>query len=105
MPVSLGSDVATAPVASLGLVGGYLLARESGSRPLGGVVSGLAGAYAVRTWAVRDGALTAAVLGSLYVASLVASHPLAKKVGAWPSVLGAAAFTTGVVHLVSDRRR
>nr|MBA2695306.1 hypothetical protein [Actinomycetota bacterium] len=61
MPVSLGSDVATAPVASLGLVGGYLLARESGSRPLGGVVSGLAGAYAVRTWAVRDGALLLSV--------------------------------------------
>lgn len=97
--------MATAPVTAVGLIGGYAIARGSGVRPLGGVVLSLCGAYAVRTWAVRDGAPSALGLGLLYVASFAASHPLAKKVGAWPSVLGVAAFTAGCAHVVSDRSR
>lgn len=105
MPLTPASDVATAPVTAFGLVGGYLTARETGVRPLGGVVLGLAGAYAVRTWVARDGTPTAFGLGSLYVATFAASHPLAKRIGAWPSVLGAAALTAGFAHLASDRLR
>lgn len=36
MKVTPAADVSTAPLAALGLVGGYLVARESGIRPLGG---------------------------------------------------------------------
>ena len=49
------AQVPTAPLAGLGLIGGYLTARETGIRPLGGVVLGLAGLYAGRTWVARAG--------------------------------------------------
>ena len=43
-------DVSTATVVAGGLIGGWLSARETGIRPLGGVVLAAAGAYAGRTW-------------------------------------------------------
>ena len=43
-------DVQTAPIVALGLLGGYVTARESGIRPLGGAVLAAAGVYAGRTW-------------------------------------------------------
>lgn len=52
--------VKTAPVVAIGLLGGYVTARETGIRPLGGVVLGVAGAYAIRSWAARRGPATAA---------------------------------------------
>ena len=36
--------IGTAPIAAAGLVGGYYVARETGIRPLGGVVLAAAGA-------------------------------------------------------------
>jgi hypothetical protein len=33
------------------------------------------------------------------------SHPLAKKVGTWPSVLGVTAAAAGAAYVLSDRRR
>ena len=32
------------------------------------------------------------------------SHPLAKKVGTWPSVLGVTAVSAGAAWLLADRR-
>lgn len=98
------ADVRTAPVAALGLLGGYLTARETGIRPLGGVVLGAAGLYAGRTWWVRNGAGTTAALAGLYVLGFGASHPLAKKIGAWPSVLAVTAATAGAAWALSDRQ-
>ena len=46
--------VSTAPVTAFGLVGGYLTARETGIRPLGGVVLAAAGLYA-RLWSRQSG--------------------------------------------------
>lgn len=40
--------VPTAPIAAGSLVGGYLVARETGVRPLGGVVLAAGGAYCTR---------------------------------------------------------
>lgn len=99
------ADVSTAPLTALGLLGGYLTARQTGIRPLGGAVLGLAGCYAARTWVARDGLPTALGLGSLYVVGFGASHPLAKAIGAWPAVLTAAAVTAGAAYTVSDRHR
>ena len=39
-PVKPAEAVRTAPVVAAGLLGGYITARESGIRPLGGVVLG-----------------------------------------------------------------
>ena len=76
-----------------GLIGGYLTARETGIRPLGGVVLAAAGAYAGRTWLAKRGPAVAGGLTALYLGGFGASHPLAKKIGAWPSVLTATAVT------------
>ncbi|HIT77090.1 MAG TPA: hypothetical protein IAA98_16040 [Candidatus Avipropionibacterium avicola] len=95
--------VSTAPVVATGLLGGYLTARETGIRPLGGVVLALAGALAARTWARRDGAGTAVGLSALYVGAFGLSHLLAKKIGAWPAVLAVTGVVAGTAWAVSDR--
>ncbi|MEO3937814.1 hypothetical protein V3N99_13800 [Dermatophilaceae bacterium Soc4.6] len=98
------TDVTTAPLAALGLLGGYVLARETGVRPLGGVVLAGVGAYAARTWLAKAGGPATAGLLALYVGGMGASHPLAKKVGAWPAVLAVAAVSAGASWAVADRR-
>lgn len=96
--------VQTAPVTALGLVGGYLTARESGIRPLGGVVLGAAGLFAGRTWLAKTGPATTAALSAIYLGGFGASHPLAKKVGAWPAVLGVAAVSAAASYALVDRK-
>lgn len=83
------------PAVAAGLIGGYAVARYTGIRPLGGVVLGGGGAVAGRSWLQRGPAVTAG-LTAVYLAAFGASHPLAKKIGAWPSVLAATAAATGV---------
>jgi hypothetical protein len=97
-------DVQTAPIAALGLIGGFVVARESGIRPLGGVVLGAAGLYAGRTWFAKAGGAGAAALAAVYLGGFGASHLLAKKIGAWPSVLAVAATSAAASWAVADRR-
>ncbi|MEU1375310.1 hypothetical protein ABZ442_16860 [Streptomyces triculaminicus] len=89
--------VPTSVVAAAGLVGGYGVARWTKKRPLGGVVLAAAGAVAARQWRESAGSGAAVALSGAYVAAFAGSHPLAKKVGAWPSVFGVA----GAVALAS----
>lgn len=103
MALRNASDVHSAPLAALGLIGGFLAARETGIRPLGGVVLGAAGAYAGRTWLAKSGPAGAAALSAVYLGGFGASHPLAKKIGAWPSVLAVAAVSAGASYLLADR--
>jgi hypothetical protein len=99
------ADVTTAPIAALGLVGGFVAARETGIRPLGGVVLGLAGVYAGRSWMAKAGGAATAGLAAVYLGGFGASHPLAKRIGAWPSVLTVAAASAAASWVVADRRR
>jgi len=99
------SSLRTAPLAAAGLIGGYAAARATGIRPLGGAVLGAAGIAAGRTWARRDGAATTAALSAIYLGGFGASHPLAKKIGAWPSVLSVAGVSAAASYLLSDRQR
>lgn len=94
--------VDTAPIVATGLIGGWITARETGIRPLGGVVLGAAGLYAGRTWLAKRGPAKAGALGAAYLAAFGASHPLAKKIGAWPSVLTVAGLTAAASYVVSD---
>ena len=96
------TSVSTAPVVALGLVGGWLTARETGIRPLGGVVLAAAGLYAGRTWLARRGPATTAVLGATYVVGFGLSHQLAKKIGAWPAVLTVTGVAAGAAAALSD---
>ena len=96
--------IPTAPVVAAGLLGGYLVARETGIRPLGGAVLATAGVLAGREWIRTTGPVGTAALTALYLGGFGASHPLAKKIGAWPAVLGAASLSAGASWLVSDRK-
>ena len=83
-----------------GLLAGYGAARATGVRALGGVVLAAfgAGAFVVVHRAVgpaRAGAVTAT-----YLAAFGGSHPLAKRLGAWPSVLAVAVGTAVVAAVV-----
>ncbi|MEU7056296.1 hypothetical protein [Streptomyces sp. NPDC046197] len=98
------AKVPGAVVAASGLVGGYGVARWTGKRELGGAVLAVAGAAAARQWRQRAGGKAAGALTAAYVAAFAGSHPLAKKVGAWPSVLGVAGAVALASWAVADRR-
>ena len=104
MQLSPASTVSTAPVVAYGLLGGYLTARETGIRPLGGVVLAAAGVFAGRTWLARSGPAVTAALSAVYLLGFGASHPLAGKIGAWPSVLVVTAVSAGASWALVDRR-
>ncbi|UXY27819.1 hypothetical protein [Streptomyces sp. HUAS TT20] len=96
--------VPSSVIAAGGLVGGYGVARWTKKRPLGGVVLAVAGAAAAQQWRAQAGAKAAGALSAAYVAAFAGSHPLAKKVGAWPSVLGVASAVAVASWAVADRR-
>jgi len=98
------ASLPTAPVVATGLVGGYLVARETGIRPLGGAVLGAAGLLAGRRWLRTAGPATTAVLSAVYLGGFGASHPLAKKIGPWPAVLSVAGTSAAASWLLSDRK-
>jgi hypothetical protein len=93
----------TAPIVAGSLIGGYLVARETKKRQLGGAVLAAGGVVAGRQWATKVGPLRTVVLVLLYLGGFGASHPLAKKIGAWPAVFVAAGVSGAAAHLVSDR--
>lgn len=97
------SRIPTAPVVAVGLIGGYAVARTTKKRPLGGAVLGICGAVAVRSWIRTTSPVTTALLTTLYVGGFGASHPLAKKIGAWPAVLSVAGASAGAAWVLADR--
>lgn len=86
-----------------GLVGGFGTARATGNRSLGGVVLATCGVLAGRGW-LRQGPATTAALTGVYLAAFAGSHPLAKKLGAWPSVFTVTAVAAGASWALADRR-
>jgi hypothetical protein len=96
-------DIPTAPVAAGSLVAGYLVARESGVRPLGGGVLAAAGGWCAREWTRRSGARRASALLGVYTAAFAASHPLAKRIGPWPAVVAGAAISGAAAWVLCDR--
>ena len=90
-------DVSTATTVTLGLIGGWVTARETGIRPAAGVWAG-------RSWAKKTTPATTAGLCALYVGAFGASHPLAKKIGAWPAVLSVTAASAGAAYALSDAK-
>ncbi|MGW0043758.1 hypothetical protein [Rhodococcus sp. NPDC003348] len=95
------NKTAVSALAAGGLVGGYAVARQTGNRPLGGAVLGVVGSVCGTYWARTSGPARTAALVATYVGAFGASHPLAKKIGAWPSVGVVAAGTALASQLVS----
>ncbi|WP_405675151.1 hypothetical protein OG848_18725 [Streptomyces canus] len=77
--------------------------RFGQKRQLGGVVPAVAGAAAAQQWRERAGGKAAGALTAAYVAAFAGSHPLAKKVGAWPAVFGVAGAVAVASWAVADR--
>ncbi len=94
----------TAPVVATGLIGGFAVARASGRRELGGLCLAACGAWSARRWNQVGGPGLAAGLGLTYAGAFGVSHPLAKRIGAWPSVLAVTAVASGAAAALSDRR-
>lgn len=63
-----------------------------------------AGAVAGTQWTRTSGTVGAAALSAIYFGSFGATHPVAKKIGAWPAVIGAASVSAAAAWLISDRR-
>lgn len=101
MPAALSPSA----LAAVGLVGGFAAARYTKRRELGGAVFALAGAAGGREWVRRAGPVPAAGLGALYTLAMGGSHPLAKQVGPWPSVLLVTAATVLASEAVLRRAR
>lgn len=91
-------------LAGAGLIGGFATASATKNRPLGGVVLAAAGTGAFLGWKNNVGAPKAAALTGLYLAAFGASHPLAKKLGAWPAVNTVTAVVM-LTSLVAGRRK
>ncbi|MFF5083648.1 hypothetical protein ACFY36_41920 [Actinoplanes sp. NPDC000266] len=96
--------VSTAAVTAASLIGGWQVARSTGVRPLGGAVLAAGGVLAGREWARRTSPAVTAGLVATYVGAFGLSHPLAKRIGAWPSVLAVSAVTAAASYALSDRK-
>ena len=94
----------TAPIAAGSLLGGYVTARYSGQRQLGGAVLVLGAVAGAAQWR-RLGNATTGILLATYLGGFGGSHPLAKRIGAWPSVLAVSAVSGGASYLLADRRQ
>ena len=92
----------TAPILAGSLIGGYLAAEATEHRHYGGVVLAAGGVVSLRSWVKTVGWGKALVLSVIYLAGFTGSHPLAKKIGAWPSVLTVAATSAVAAHVISD---
>ena len=88
---------------SAGLLGGFGVARATGVRAAGGGVLGAVGVGVFVLVARRGGPLRAAIVVLAYLGAFGGSHPLAKRLGAWPSVVAVAAASAVPAALLAER--
>ncbi|TFI45632.1 hypothetical protein E4P29_01335 [Rhodococcus sp. 1R11] len=93
---------ATSALAAGGLLGGFAVARRSHNRQLGGAVLAAVGVACTTQWQKSSGSARAGALLGTYLVAFGASHPLAKKIGAWPAVATVAA-ATAVTSIIVTR--
>lgn len=62
-----------------------------------------AGAWCARSWLRSSGPGVMGVLLGTYLGAFGGSHGLAKKIGAWPSVLAVTAVASGTAYALADR--
>jgi hypothetical protein len=92
----------TAPVVATGLIGGYAAARHAGRSDLATAVFIAVGVWCARSWLRSSGRRVTGILLGTYLVAFWISHPLAKKIGAWPSVLAAAGAAAGTAAVLAD---
>ena len=87
---------------TIGLAGGFAVARATKNRPLGGVVWASSGLLCIPAWR-KAGLWPGLLLGATYAGALGGSHPLAKRLGAWPSVAIVSASMAALGWALSER--
>ncbi|GAB3620738.1 hypothetical protein [Glutamicibacter sp. PS] len=97
--------IASTALAVTGLIGGFATARSTKNRPLGGAVLAAAGTGAFAIWKKDAGAGRASLLTVCYLAAFGGSHPLAKKMGAWPAVNAVTGAVAVLSLLLGGKRR
>jgi hypothetical protein len=95
--------VPSSVLTAAGLAGGFAVANKTHNRRLGGAVWLAAGALCLPRW-LAVGALPTGMLSVSYAGAMGGSHPLAKKVGVWPSVAMVSAGMAALAWAVADRR-
>lgn len=90
-----------AAIAASSLISGFAVARVTGNRPAGGAVLLAGGAAAAYLWWQQAGTMRTVVNTSIFVAAFVGSHPLAKQIGPWPSVLAVSGATAVATYLIA----
>ena len=96
--------IPTAAITAGSLIGGWQVARQTGIRPLGGVVLAVGGTLAGREWVRRTSPAVTGALIATYIGAFGLSHPLSKRIGPWPSVLAVSALTAVASYAAADRR-
>ena len=61
------------------------------------------GAYMASRWRRSVGPVKTAILLGAYLGGFGASHPLAKRIGAWPSVIAVSGVSAAASYLLADR--
>lgn len=88
---------------SAGLLGGFGTARATGVRAAGGAVLATVGAVVFVLVNRRGGPVRATAVVLTYLGAFGGSHPLAKRLGAWRSVLAVAGATAVPAALLAER--
>ncbi|MBG0561524.1 hypothetical protein [Actinoplanes aureus] len=96
--------IPTAAVTAGSRTGGWQIARRTGNRQLGGAVLAAGGVLAGREWARKTSPALTGALVVTYLGAFGLSHPLAKRIGSWPSVLVVSAVTAAISYAAADRK-
>lgn len=99
------SRIISTGLAKAGLLMGYKVASETGDRQAGGTVLAACGVAAFTVWQRDAGTARAAALTGTYVAAFGLSHPLAKKIGAWPAVFAVTGATALASMIFGGRKK
>jgi hypothetical protein len=94
----------TSLLAPAGLIAGFGVAVQSGSRALGGIVLAAFAAACIYVWSRREDRRTVALLTVIGFAAFALSHLLGLVTGAWPAVLIVSGVTGWACWRLSDSR-
>ena len=94
----------TSLLAGMTLAVGFGVAQITGNRPVGGIVLVIGAAICGYRWWQSAGRLPTFASELVFFAAFVASHPLAKQIGAWPAVAVAGAVTVVVSFALTGPR-
>jgi hypothetical protein len=94
--------IPTSLVVATGLIAGFAVARST-RREIGGALWAAAGAWCAREWWRAGGPVAAVAMSAVYAGAMGGSHPLSKRIGAWPSVLCVTGITAVLSEVVTRR--